>query len=520
MSGAERETILRTRGLTKKYGDVEVLSDINLEVRRGECHAVVGENGAGKTTLMNILGGIIHPSSGSFEFYGRSCTQLHPRESLDIGISIIHQDFALVPTLTVKENIFLGKLEGNFLGIIKNYSALDREARRILARLGEENNIRPSDVVGRLSTSKQQIVEIAKALSENPKLLIMDEPTTSLTKAEVKNLFRIIRTIKREGIAVIYVSHILEEVLEISDRVTVLRDGGYVGTKTSGETSLHEIITMMVGRTIDLYDVKTESRVAKEAETVLEVRDLGVDGIVENVSFTLRRGEILGFAGLVGSGRSEVAKALFGYYRKVRGRVYLEGREIKAASPREAMEHGIGLLPEDRRWQGFVPTMSVLQNMSLASIRGLARMGIPSLRKERELADMYVKYLDIKAASVHSPILSLSGGNQQKVILSKWLATKSKVLIVDEPTQGIDVGSKSEIHKILHGLAGSGVAIILISSELPEILSLADRILVMRQGTKSGELDIRDATQEKIMYLATLGVDAGAREAREKGELR
>jgi ABC-type sugar transport system ATPase subunit len=241
------------------------------------------------------------------------------------------------------------------------------------------------------------------------------------------------------------------------------------------------------------------------------VRGLGVDGIFENVSFTLRRGEILGFAGLVGSGRSEVAKALFGFYGKARGRVRLEGREIRSRSPREAMEHGIGLLPEDRRWQGFVPTMSVLQNISLASIRDIAKMGVPSLRKERELADLYMKYLNIKAASVHSPILSLSGGNQQKVILSKWLATKSKVLIVDEPTQGIDVGSKSEIHRILHGLADSGTSIILISSELPEILSLADRILVMRQGTKSGELDIGEATQEKIMLLATLGVDAGVR---------
>jgi ribose transport system ATP-binding protein len=512
MSAAEKEVILRTLSLTKKYGDVTVLNDINLDVRRGECHAVVGENGAGKTTLMNVLGGIIHPTSGSFEFYGRGYAQLRPRESLDIGISIIHQDFALVPTLTVKENIFLGKLEGNFLGIIRNYSALEKEARKILARLGEEKNIRPSDVVGRLSTSKQQIVEIAKALSQNPKLLIMDEPTTSLTKAEVKNLFRIIDTIKREGISVIYVSHILGEVLEISDRVTVLRDGEYVGTKESSETNIHEVITMMVGRKIELYDVKTESRVAQGAETVLEVRDLGVDGIVENVSFTLRRGEILGFAGLVGSGRSEVAKALFGFYSKVNGRVYLEGREIKVRSPREAMEHGIGLLPEDRRWQGFIPTMSVMQNMSLASIRSLAKMGVPSLGKERELADMYMKYLNIKAASVHSPILSLSGGNQQKVILSKWLATKSKVLIVDEPTQGIDVGSKSEIHKILHGLAGAGTAIILISSELPEILSLADRVLVMRQGTKSGELDIGEATQEKIMYLATLGVNPGVRE--------
>jgi ribose transport system ATP-binding protein len=503
----KERVILKTDALTKKYGDNTVLRDVNLEIYKGECHAVVGENGAGKTTLMNLFGGIVHPTTGSFEFYDKSYYRLEPRESINIGISIIHQDFALVPTLTVKENIFLSKLEGNFLGIIKNYSTLERKTRKILERLGEEDNIRPSDVVGNLSTSKQQIVEIAKALANNPKLLIMDEPTTSLTKSEIRNLFRIINSIKQDGISVIYVSHILEEVSEISDRITVLRDGEYVGTKNKGETELHEIITMMVGRKIDLYDVKKKNEVEKGAEIVLETQNLSVEGVIQNVSFTLRRGEILGFAGLVGSGRSEVGKALFGFYRKTRGKVYLKSKELKLRSPREAMENGIGLLPEDRRWQGFIPTMSVMQNLSLANLKNISNFGIPSIKREKELVDMYLKFLNIKTYSKHTPILSLSGGNQQKVVLSKWLATNSEVLIVDEPTQGIDVGSKSEIHKILKGLAEAGVAIILISSELPEILSLSDRIIIMKQGMKSGELDISEASQEKIMYLATIGVD-------------
>jgi ribose transport system ATP-binding protein len=500
------EVVLKTHGLTKKYGDNTVLHDINIEVIKGECHAVVGENGAGKTTLMNLLGGIISPSAGYFEFYNAEYAKVDPRESINIGISIIHQDFALVPTLTVKENIFLSKLKVNFLGIIKNYSSLDREARKILERLGEEDNIQPSDAVGHLSTSKQQIVEIAKALAENPKLLIMDEPTTALTKSEVKNLFRIINKLKKEGISIIYVSHILEEVAEISDRITVLRDGELVGTKEVKNTGISEIITMMVGRKVDLYDVKTKSGVQEGAEVSLEVKNLNVEGLIRNVNFQVKAGEILGFAGLVGSGRSEVAKAIFGFYSKTTGSIFLNGKEVKIKSPRDAMDKGVGLLPEDRRWQGYIPTMSVMQNMSLASLKDISKVGIPSTKKEKELADMYLKFLSIKTSSIHAPILSLSGGNQQKVVLSKWLATKSKVLIVDEPTQGIDVGSKSEIHKILKGLAEAGVAVLLISSELPEILSLSDRVIVMRQGSSSGELEISEATPEKIMYLATVGV--------------
>ena len=510
------EIILKTNNLGKKYGENLVLHDINFSICKGECHAVVGENGAGKTTLMNILGGIIHPSFGNFEFYGKTYQKVEPRQSIDIGISIIHQDFALVPTLSVKENIFLSKLKGNALGIIQNYSGLEREARKILERLNVEDRILPSDLVGNLSTSHQQIVEIAKALSENPKLLIMDEPTTSLTKSEVKRLFRIINTIKNEGISIIYVSHILEEVQEISDRITVLRDGGYVGTKVTYETDIPEIISMMVGRKIDLYQVKDRSNKHQDSKVVLEVNHLTVDGVLHDINFQLHEGEILGFAGLVGSGRSEVAKALFGLYRQSRGKIIINGKNALIQSPEDAMSMGIGLLPEDRRMQGMIPTMTVLENMSLACLRSLSKIGITPNKKENELAKKYLKFLNIKTYGVNTPITSLSGGNQQKVILAKWLATNSIILIVDEPTQGIDVGSKSEIHAILKSLAEKGVSIILISSELPEIMSLSDRILVMKQGAITGTFDIENATQEKIMFLATIGCEQPAQDEDEK----
>jgi ABC-type sugar transport system ATPase subunit len=513
-------TILRTSSLTKKYGDTAVLRDVDFEVLRGECHAVVGENGAGKTTLMNILGGIVRPSSGSFNFYGRDYQRVAPRESIDIGISVIHQDFALVPTLSVSENIFLSRLKRTARGMIINKRKLDRDAKEILGRLGEADTVKPGDLVGGLSTSKQQIVEIAKALAEGPRLLIMDEPTTSLTKSEVKNLFRIINGIKKDGISIIYVSHILEEVFEISDRITVLRDGELVGTHRIVDVTVMDVISMMVGHKVDLYGVKQAAEAVSEAPIALSVEELSVDGVLKNVSFKVRRGEILGFAGLIGSGRSEVARAVFGVYPRIRGRIFLEGKEVRIRSPLHAMRLGLGFLPEDRRLQGYVPTMSVMHNMSLAAIRSLAPAGIPNARRERALVNRYVSSLKIRTGSISSPITSLSGGNQQKVLMCKWLATRSRVLIVDEPTQGIDVGSKSEIHKILRDLAKENVAILLISSELPEIMTLCDRIVVMRQGTKSGELTIEEATQEKIMYLATVGAQGATPSSPGRAESR
>ncbi|MCL4378181.1 MAG: sugar ABC transporter ATP-binding protein [Actinobacteria bacterium] len=499
----ENNIILKTNNILKKFGDNTVLNNICIEIKKGEVHAIVGENGAGKTTLMNILSGIVSPTSGSFEFDDKTITTLSTRDAINMGISVIHQELALVPTLSVYENIFLSKLRGRALGFITNFGELKSKALDLLARLGEEKNIRINDRVEMLNSSHQQIVEIAKALSQDPKLLIMDEPTASLTENEVQNLFRIINNLKNEGISIIYISHILEEVFEIAERISVLRDGEYMGTKIKKESSIDEIIKMMVGRKLDLYH-KKESEDIKKGERILEVKDLEIPSLFRNINFYLKRGEILGFSGLVGSGRSEVARAIFGAYKNVKGKIILEGREVKINSPKNALRMGIGMLPEDRRAQGFVCTMNISQNLSLAVLYRLAKSGFVKIKKEKELVDKYIKLLNIKAASINSPILSLSGGNQQKVVFAKWLAVNTKILIVDEPTQGIDVGTKSEIHNILSELAAKGISIILISSELPEILSLSDRIIVMRLGRITGELSISKATQEKIMYLSAV----------------
>jgi len=500
----ENNILLKTSNIFKKYGENTVLNNICIEVKKGEVHALVGENGAGKTTLMNILSGIVNPTSGNFEFNGKIIMTLSTREAINMGISVIHQELALVPTLSVFENIFLSKLKGKVLGFITNFGELKNKAFNLLSRLGEEKNIRVTDRVELLNSSHQQVVEIAKALSQDPKLLIMDEPTASLTKNEVQNLFRIIKNLRNDGISIIYISHILEEVFEISDRITVLRDGEYIGTKNKEDSSIQEIIKMMVGRKLELY-LKKESDETKKEENVLEVKDLEVSSLFRNINFNLKKGEILGFAGLIGSGRSEVARAIFGAYKNVRGKILLNSKEVKIKSPNDALRMGIGMLPEDRRLQGFIYSMNIGQNLSLAVLNRISKAGFVNLKKEKELINKYVKLLSIKAASVNSPILSLSGGNQQKVVFAKWLAADTKILIVDEPTQGIDVGTKSEIHNILRELAGKGISIILISSELPEILSLSDRIIVMRSGRIIGQLSIKEATQEKIMFLSAVG---------------
>ena len=502
----ENNILLKTSNIFKKYGENTVLNNICIEVKKGEVHALVGENGAGKTTLMNILSGIVNPTSGNFEFNGKIIMTLSTREAINMGISVIHQELALVPTLSVFENIFLSKLKGKILGIITNFGELKNKAFILLSRLGEEKNISVTDRVELLNSSHQQVVEIAKALSQDPKLLIMDEPTASLTKNEVQNLFRIINNLRNDGISIIYISHILEEVFEISDRITVLRDGEYIGTKNKNDSNIQEIIKMMVGRKLELY-IKKESAVSEKVENVLEVKDLEVSSLFRNINFNLKKGEILGFSGLIGSGRSEVARAIFGAYKNVKGRIILNGKEVKIKNPGDALRAGIGMLPEDRRLQGFIYTMNIGQNLSLAILNRISKAGFVNLKKEKELISKYVKLLSIKAASINSPILSLSGGNQQKVVFAKWLAANTKILIVDEPTQGIDVGTKSEIHNILRELAGKGISVILISSELPEILSLSDRIIVMRSGIITGQMSINEATQEKIMYLSAVGAE-------------
>jgi ribose transport system ATP-binding protein len=500
------QELLIARDLSKQYGGHVVLNGVNLSVSKSEIHAIVGENGAGKTTFISILGGIVQPSRGDFLFDGNVQARIDPQRSREIGISIIHQDFPLIPTLTVAENILLGKLKGRELSLLPRKRALESQARSVLATLGEECVVDPGAQLSTLPSSKQQLVEIAKALVEMPKLLIMDEPTTALAEIEVQTLFGILRELTAKGMSVIYISHKLNEVFDLCSRITVLRDGQYIGTRSTSETTIHEIVSMMVGRSLDLYQIKTKSEAKEEAKIMLEVKDLAVKGLVRGVSFRVRRGEILGFAGLIGAGRSEVAKTIFGYYRRWTGSILVDENPADIRTCKDAMRLGIAYLPEDRRSQGVIATTGVRENMSLASIKGIARLGFPNRRKESEMVKHYIRLLNIKMSNINAPILSLSGGNQQKVLFAKWLATEARILIVDEPTRGIDVGAKAEIHAILRDLARQGIAIILISSELPELLSLSDRVIVMRQGRIVGELDITEANQERIMHLAAVGV--------------
>jgi ABC-type sugar transport system ATPase subunit len=476
-------TILSIEGVTKHFGGVTALDNVSFEIDEGECHAIVGENGAGKTTLLNILGGDIHPDSGYIVFDGRRYDRLDPRESISLGINVIHQELALVGPLSVMENIFIGEIQGKYRGLVKS----------------------PVELVENLSTSKKQIVEIAKALSTNPKILIMDEPTSSLTKGETEKLFEMIISLKSRGISIIFVSHRLNEVKEVSDRVTVLRDGQYIGTAQTKETSIDEIVKMMVGRKIELYQ-KSESRESKNP-VVLEMDGLTRQPFFKNICFSARSGEILTLSGLVGAGRTELAAAIFGYMPPDSGVIRVEGAECQIQSPRAAMRLGIGMLTEDRKINGMIDTMVVRENTSVAILPALNRLGFIKKKEENIIVKKYVDMLNIKTTTVEEPITNLSGGNQQKVMLARWLATQVRILIVDEPTQGVDVGAKAEIHKLLRELAQQGVAVIVISSDLPEVLSISDRIIVMRSGELAGEIKAEEATEENIMRLATVGIN-------------
>jgi ABC-type sugar transport system ATPase subunit len=497
------EPVLVVRGISKHFGGVVALNDVSFEIAAGECHAIVGENGAGKTTLINILHGAVQLDSGSFELLGRRFERLDPLTSMANGLNVIHQELALVDSLRVMENIFLSSLEGRNRWIVKNQKVLRADAARILESLGSD--IDPMERVETLSTSKKQVVEIAKALASNPRLLIMDEPTASLTQGETEKLFQMIRSLKKQGISVIFVSHRLHEVLEISDRVTVLRDGRYIGTVRTADTTVDEIIRMMVGREVDLYHKLDADETGKD--TLLQVENLTNPPYFRNVSFSARSGEILCFAGLVGAGRTELAQTVFGFLQPNGGTIRVRGEPRTIRSPREAMALGLGMLPEDRKNAAVIGPMNVRENISIAVLPRLQTAGFVKRREESDIVRKFVERLHIKTAGVEQSITSLSGGNQQKVMIARWIASNVSILIVDEPTQGVDVGAKAEIHRLLRELARQGVAVIVISSDLPEVLSISDRIIVMRGGSIVGELPASAATEEKIMTLATIGVE-------------
>jgi ABC-type sugar transport system ATPase subunit len=508
-----RPPLLRVERVTKSFPGVLALQDVSLEVHPGEVLGLVGENGAGKSTLMKILSGVYQPDSGEIILDGKPVILHSPRQAQDLGISIIYQEFNLMPNLSVEENVFVGR-EPN-AGKVVRWRQLRKQTTDLLDQLGVHLN--PGAIVRSLSVAEQQMVEIAKALSLNARLVIMDEPTSALTDTEVAALFDIIRGLKQRGLAVIYISHRLEEIFAICDRVTILRDGQLAGDLPIAEATPDRIVRLMVGRPLmDLFRPEEAERrleiLAKRSPApVLEVRGLGRTGtgqdpsaiVLEDVTFSLRPGEIVGLAGLVGSGRTEIARAIFGADEYDRGEILVDGKPIRIRSPREAIQLGIGLVPEDRKLQALVLTLAIRENLALSLLDRLSSFGIVRLGAERALARRMVNALQVRTPSIEQKVLNLSGGNQQKVVIAKWLALHPKILIMDEPTRGIDIGAKAEVHGLMHQLAADGVSILMISSELPEIVHMSDRVLVMRQGRIAGELQRAEATQEAIMTLAT-----------------
>ena len=495
----EAGNILEARNISKSFGGVKALIDINIAVRRGEVHAVIGENGAGKTTLMNIFGGIIRQDKGELLFDGKNISFNSPREAFKEGISTIHQELTMLPHLNVMENIFLGQMQKFNIGrMIINGRKLVRSAEEALDILDLSMDLKK--IVSDLSISEQQEIEIIKALSGNARLIIMDEPNSSLTDIETRQLFMIIEKLKSKEISVIYVSHKIDEVLRIADRITVLRDGRNAGTIEKRDATTTKLFRLIAGR--DLKETLSRGSTS-DKQILLNVKNAGGKGF-SGINFNLFRGEILGFYGLVGSGRSELARALYGADILTRGTIEINNKFVKISSPAEALKKGIAMVPEDRKDQGLFMNLSVLSNMTLSSLKSLSHYNF-FLRSSREkkIINDYIEMLHIKMDELNQPISNLSGGNQQKVILARNLMTRPGILILDEPTHGIDIGAKEEIHTIIRELASQGVGIILISSEMPEILAISNRIAVLHEGKLAGILNRDAATEEKLIAYAT-----------------
>ena len=493
------ETILTMKGIHKYFSGVHALKGVDFNLRAGEVHALMGENGAGKSTLIKVLCGIHKNDSGTIEYFGEKVSFNNIAESQAAGISVIHQELNMMNDLTVAQNMFIGR-EFKKAAFI-NDRKMEEEAGKLFAKIGV--HIDPGIKLGELTVGKQQMVEIAKAVSRDCKLLILDEPTAALTQPEVEELFKIMRDLQQKGIGMIYISHRMDEINRISDRVTVMRDGEYVGTVNTAEVTKDDIVKMMVGRVI-MGEQKEVSNVPADAPVILEVKHLNAGKEVKDVSFTLRKGEILGFAGLMGAGRTEVARALYGADPRQTGEIYLNGKKVKIKTPEQAVKHGICYLSEDRKRYGLMLDKSVTENTTIASVGDFITAGLISDNKMRSASADFNEKLRTKTPSMEQLLKNLSGGNQQKVIIARWLMKNSDIFIFDEPTRGIDVGAKSEIYRLMEDLVAQGKSVIMISSELAEVLRMSDRILVMCEGRKTGELDIAEATQENIMKLATM----------------
>jgi ABC-type sugar transport system ATPase subunit len=494
------KTVLEMRNIHKRFPGVYALKNVNFELKAGEVHGLLGENGAGKSTLMKVLGGIYDIDEGEIYIDGQKVLIKNVKDSQNAGVSIIHQELVLVPYMSVAENIFSGREPVGKMGFIKKDVML-KEAQKLLDSF--ELGIDASELVVNLNIAQQQMVEIARAISFNSKILVMDEPTSSLTEKEVEFLFKTIENLKSQGVGVVYISHRMSELFRITDRITVMRDGQYIGTKVTKETNVDELISMMVGRELTDYYHRTFHELGENA---LEVKNLTKAGIFKDISFNLRKGEILGFSGLVGAGRSEIMKAIFGLDPIDYGEIYIDGKKVEIRSPNDAMDLGIALVPENRKDEGLILKGNVGYNMTLRVLDKFIKFAKVNKTKEDEIINTYIENLAIKTPSKSQLVSNLSGGNQQKVVIAKWLAAKPKILILDEPTRGVDVGAKAEIYAIMNRLVEEGVSIIMISSELPEIINMSDRVVVVHNGSIAGILNRDEFSQEKIMHLATGGV--------------
>jgi len=492
------DLILSMKGITKSFSGVAALKNAALDLKAGEVVALMGENGAGKSTLMKILTGIYSKDSGEIQYMGQEVCFKGPAESEEAGISIVHQELNMMNDLTVAQNLFIGREEMN--GFLIDDKKMNEKARELFKVL--KIDINPAEKIGNLTVGKQQMVEIAKAISSKAKVIIFDEPTAALTDSEIEELFKVIRDLKKQGTGMVYISHRMDEINVISDRVIVMRDGEYVGTLITKECSKDDIIKLMVGRAI-FGEPKTASNVAKDAPVVLKCENLNRGKAVKDVSFELRKGEILGFSGLMGAGRTEVARLIFGADKKDSGKIFINGKEVTINTPQDAVAQGIGYLSEDRKRYGLIVDKSVEENTVISSLNDFIKGFFIDKAKSKEVSQKYVESLKTKTPSVSQLVKKLSGGNQQKVVIAKWLVRNSDILIFDEPTRGIDVGAKSEIYALMERLAKEGKSIIMISSELPEVLRMSDRVIVMCEGRITGILDIAEANQEVIMQSAT-----------------
>ena len=498
--------IVEMRNINKSFPGVKALSNISFSVKPGEVHVLLGENGAGKSTLMKVLSGVYHPDSGSIVLNGVEHSKLNPRLSREGGISIIYQELSVVNWLDIRENIFMGRMQSKKLGPVStiDYAKLNQDTKKLLKQVNLDK-YEPNKMASELSISEKQMLEIAKAISFDAKCIVMDEPTSSLTESEVKKLFEIIRDLKSKGIGIVFISHKLSEIKEIGDRISILKDGNYVGTWNVSDLSEEDMVRLMVGRELEK---SYQEGHGSFGEVVFEVKNLSrKDGKVRDFHMQVRKGEILGLSGLVGAGRSEAMEAIFGAVPKTSGEILLEGKRLTIHTPYDALKNGIGLVTENRRETGFFQNFSNKRNISIASLLKKSKLGgvcgLIQEKNEKEMAEKAKQDLQIKWAGDAQLTKNLSGGNQQKVILGKWISAGVKVLIFDEPTKGIDVGTKSEIYKMMRRLAENGIIVIVVSSEMPELLAVCDRIMVMAEGKVRGEFDIAEATEEKLAMLAT-----------------